>query len=128
MRPKSTTLTNQELEIMKVVWDRESATVRHVYETLLKKRKIAYTTVMTMMKVLEQKGHLKKSRRQKAHIYTPAKPRKQMIRTMVRDFVDRVFNGSAEPLLVHLVEDKRLSEEELAGIARLLKNAPGKKR
>ncbi len=51
-----------------------------------------------------------------------------MIRTMVREFVDRVFNGSAEPLLVHLVEDKRLSEEELAGIARLLKNASGKKR
>ena len=128
MRPKSTTLTNQELEIMKVVWDQESATVRHVYETLLEKRKIAYTTVMTMMKVLEHKGHLKKSRRQKAHIYTPSKPRKQMIRTMVREFVDRVFNGSAEPLLVHLVEDERLSEDELAEFAKMLKNAPGKKR
>ena len=128
MRPKSTTLTNQELEIMKVVWDRESATVRDVYETLLKKRKIAYTTVMTMMKVLEQKGHLKKSSRQKAHVYTPTKPRKQMIRTMVRDFVDRVFNGSAEPLLVHLVEDERLSEEKLAEIAKMLKDAAGKKR
>ncbi len=113
---------------MQVVWDRESATVRDVYETLLKKRRIAYTTVMTMLKVLEQKGHLKKSRSQKAHVYTPTKPRQQMIRTMVREFVDRVFNGSVEPLMVHLVEDERLSEEELAEIARMLTNASGKKR
>ena len=111
---------------MKVVWDRENSTVRDVYETLLTKRKIAYTTVMTMMKVLEQKGHLKKSRGQKAHVYTPAKPRQQMIRTMVREFVDRVFNGSVEPLLVHLVEDERLSEEELAEMAKMLKKASGK--
>ena len=58
MRPKSPTLTEQELEIMKIVWARDVATVRDVYEALLERRKIAYTTVMTMMKILEQKKYL----------------------------------------------------------------------
>ena len=60
MRPRSRTLTAQELEIMKIVWSLKTATVRDVYEDLLKRRKIAYTTVMTMMKILEDKHYLKK--------------------------------------------------------------------
>ena len=66
MRPKHTTLTPQELEIMKLVWERDSAMVRDVYEALLRRRKIAYTTVMTMMKILETKGYLKKRRQDRA--------------------------------------------------------------
>jgi BlaI family transcriptional regulator, penicillinase repressor len=119
MRPRSATLTAQELEIMKVVWQRESATVRDVYEALLERRKVAYTTVMTMMKILEQKKYLKKTQRERAYVYRPAQPQRQVIGAMVRDFVNRVFNGSAEPLLVHLVEEHDLSREDLEEIARL---------
>ena len=119
MRPRSTTLTGQELEIMKIVWERESVTVRDVYEALLEKRKVAYTTVMTMMKILEQKRYLRKNQADRAYVYTPAQPQKKVIGAMVRDFVNRVFNGSAEPLLVHLVEEHDLSPEELEEIARL---------
>jgi BlaI family penicillinase repressor len=119
MRRRSTTLTQQELEIMKIVWDRESATVRDVYEALLEQRKVAYTTVMTMMKILEQKGYLKKTQLDRAYVYRPAQPKRQVIGDMVRDFVNRVFNGSAEPLLVHLVEDNNLTQEDLEEIARL---------
>jgi BlaI family transcriptional regulator, penicillinase repressor len=119
MRRRSTTLTEQELEIMKVVWERESASVRDVYEALLERRKVAYTTVMTMLKILEQKGYLKKTQLDRAYIYRPARPKRQVIGDMVRDFVNRVFNGSAEPLLVHLVEDNALSREDLEEIARL---------
>ena len=79
-------------------------------KTLLEHRKIAYTTVMTMMNILEQKGYLKKRQDDRAFVYTPSRPQKQVIRSMVREFVDRVFNGSAEPLLVHLVEDQHLKE------------------
>ena len=121
MRRKSTTLTEQELEIMKVVWEHDTVTVREVYETLLKRRKVAYTTVMTMMKILEQKKYLKKNQSDRAHVYRPAQPRGQVIGAMVRDFVNRVFNGSAEPLLVHLVEEHDLSKEDLAEIARIRK-------
>jgi BlaI family transcriptional regulator, penicillinase repressor len=119
MRPRSKTLTGQELEIMKIVWERERATVRDVYEALLEKRKVAYTTVMTMMKILEQKGFLKKSQEERAYVYRPAQPKGQVIGAMVREFINRVFNGSAEPLLVHLVEDHHLSQKDLEEIAKM---------
>ena len=121
MRPKTPTLTEQELEIMKIVWERDRATVRDVYESLLERRKIAYTTVMTMMNILEQKKYLRKSAEDRAYIYRPAKPKKQVIKGMVREFVDRVFNGSAEPLLVHLIEDRGLPNKDLDEIARMIR-------
>src|ERR1700682_192210 len=124
MRSKSPTLTEQELEIMKIVWAREVSTVRDVYETLLERRKIAYTTVMTMMKILEQKKYLRKTQEDRAYVYRPAKPKNQVIKSMVREFVNRVFNGSAEPLLVHLMEDRRLSEKDLEEITRMIRQPP----
>jgi len=123
MRPRHNTLTPQELEIMKLVWQRGAATVRDVYEALLERRKIAYTTVMTMMKILETKGYLKKRRQDRAFLYRPAHPKNQIIGGMIREFVDRVFNGSAEPLLVHLVKSRRLSEKDLQKIARMVKES-----
>ena len=98
--------------------------MRGVYEDLLERRKIACTTVMTMMNILEQKGYLKKTQKDRAYVYQATRPQKQVIRGMVREFVDRVFNGSAEPLLLHLVEDRRLSENDLDEIRRLMREKP----
>ncbi len=112
-------MTEHELEIMKIIWDLERATVREVYEKILKSRRVAYTTVMTMMKILETKGYLKKTQEERAYIYRPSQPKQNVIRGMVSDFVNRVFNGSAEPLLVHLVAEEGLTEKELGEIARL---------
>jgi predicted transcriptional regulator len=120
MRPRHATLTPQELEIMKLVWERENATVRDVYEALLERRRIAYTTVMTMMKILEIKGYLKKRRQNRAFVYRPAHPKNQVIGGMIREFIDRVFNGSAEPLLVHLVKSRRIREKDLEKIVRMI--------
>ena len=107
---------------MKVVWQRDQpATVRDVYEALLEHRKIAYTTVMTMMKILEAKGHLQKSQFDKAHLYSPTKPKQQVIQGMVREFIDRVFNGSAEPLLAHLVDDEKLTAHDLEELTRIVR-------
>ena len=119
MPSKPTTLTTQELEIMKIVWQLESATVRDVYEAMLKDRKVAYTTVMTMMKILEQKKFLRRSTTDRAYVYRPAQPKAKVIGAMVREFVNRVFNGSAEPLLVHLVDEHNLTPEDLDEIAAL---------
>jgi predicted transcriptional regulator len=127
MKSDKPVLTDQELEIMKIVWARDSATVRDVYEEMLKYRKIAYTTVMTMMGILEQKGHLKKSAEDRAYVYTPAQPQGEVVGNMVRDFVKRVFNGSAKPLLVHLVENQKLSKEELDEVRKLLQGKRRKK-
>ena len=123
MRPRSRTLTEQELEIMKVVWGLKRATVRDVHETLRERRKIAYTTVMTMMNILEAKKYLKKQAQDRAYVYEAARPRSEVIKAMVREFVDRVFNGSAEPLLVHLIKDRRLSQKDLENIARTIEEA-----
>ena len=104
---------------MKLVWQRDSATVRDIYEALLETRKVAYTTVMTMMKILERKKYLKRTQVDRAYVYRPTQPKRKVVGDMVREFIDRVFNGSASPLLVHLVEEHDLSPEELEEIAQL---------
>ena len=75
---------------------------------------------MTMMKILEEKGYLKKTQVERAYVYRPAKPRQQVIGAMVRDFVDRVFDGAAGGLLVHLAKDRRLSRDERTTIRRII--------
>lgn len=125
MRPKSSTLTSHELELMKIVWRHEhGVTVRDVYEELRARRPVAYTTVMTSLKTLEQKGHLKSTQQERANLYHPTRPKQQVIKEMVRDFVNRVFNGSGQPLVLHMLEDDQISESELREITRML----GKKR
>jgi len=105
---------------MQIVWGRDEVTVRDVYEELLNRRKIAYTTVMTTMKTLEEKGYLKTSQRDRAYVYRPTRPKEQVVKKMVRDFIDRVFDGSAQPLVAHLLEERQLSETDLAEITRLI--------
>jgi predicted transcriptional regulator len=121
MRPKSDTLTGQELEIMKVIWPRGQATVREVYDDLRTRRSIAYTSVQTMMNVLETKGHLKRQPGAKtANVYAPVRPQQLVVKSMVREFVNRVFDGSARPLLVHLLKEKGLTDRERRELQRLL--------
>src|SRR4030095_8656496 len=112
MRTPTSTLTPQELAIMKVVWRLESATVRDIYEQLRENRDVAYTTVLTMMKILEQKGYVKKTRVDRAFVYRPARPRQQVLGGMVREVTDRRFDGASRPMLLHLVKETRLSEKE----------------
>ena len=120
MRTPHPTLTPQELSIMKVIWRLEKATVRDVYEALRAKRNVAYTTVMTMMKILEEKGYLKKARVERAYVYKPSRPRQQVVGAMVKDFIDRVFDGAASGLLVHLAKDSRLTSDQRDQIRRVL--------
>ena len=128
MKPPKTVPTDQELEILKVVWQRGRATVREVYQDLLKQRKIAYTTVLTMMGILEHKGHLEKKAGERAYIYTPTKPQDQVTAGMIKEFVNRVFDGATQPLLVHLVEKSDISGDELDEIEALVRDRRKKKR
>jgi len=120
MRPKSGTLTSQELEIMKVIWPLGRATIREVYDHLCEHRTIAYTTVQTMMNILETKGHLKREPGGKASVYAPVRRQQMVVSSMVREFVDRVFDGSARPLLVHLLKERGLTEREKRELQKLL--------
>ena len=120
MRTPTPTLTPQELAIMKVVWLLESATVRDIYEQLRENREVAYTTVLTMMKILEQKGYVKKTRADRAFVYRAARPRQQVLGGMVREFIDRVFDGASRPMLLHLVKETRLSDRERKALLRAI--------
>jgi len=115
-----TVLTRQELALMKVVWRAGHATVREVYEALREQRRVAYTTVMTMLNILESKGYLRKEPEGRAYRYHPTQPERRVMTALVRDFVDRVFDGAATPLLAHLVTDTRLSKPERDALKRLI--------
>ncbi len=82
-----TPLTRRELEIINIVWNLQTATVREVYETLRERRRIAYTTVMTMMRIMEGKGQLLKWQEGRAYVYKSTHPKGQIIKEMVKEFV-----------------------------------------
>jgi BlaI family penicillinase repressor len=121
MRPKSKKLTEQELQIMKVVWQLQPATVRDVYETMLKERKIAYTSVMTIMNIMTQKCHLKRHLAERSYVYEATRPRSEILKEVVGDFLNRMFNGSAEPLVLYLARNRFVSQKELESIVRMIK-------
>ena len=105
---------------MKVVWRAKQVTVRDVYEVLREKRQIAYTTVMTMMKILEGKGFLKKTLVERSHVYKPTGPKEKVIGAMVRDFLDRVFDGAPDRLLLHLARDNALTAAQRRLVQKLI--------
>jgi predicted transcriptional regulator len=120
MRTPAPTLTPQELAIMKVVWKLGSVTVRDVYDELRSRREIAYTTVLTMMKILGQKGYVKAARGERAFVYTPVRARQDVLGGMVREFIDRVFDGASRPMLLHLVKHTKLSDKERKALLRAI--------
>jgi predicted transcriptional regulator len=126
MKKPARVLGLQELQIMKVVWDRGRVTVRDVYETLRARRPVAYTTVMTMMTILDQKGFLKRTPGEnRAFVYEPARSRQTVMRATVNEFIERVFGGSANPLMLHLIEDKYLTEKDLDELRRTIRKKGG---
>ena len=110
--------TDRELDVMGVLWDLGSATVAEVRERLADK--LAYTTVLTVLRTLEQKGHVGHAGEGRAHRYRPLVKRAAAGRNALRRLVDKVFQGSPELLMTQLVSDKHLSDEELRRLSRLL--------
>jgi len=108
---------------MQVVWALGRCTVRQVHEALLGRRKVAYTTVMTVMTILEQKGHLTREKDGRAYLYRPARSKGRVVSEIVEDFLSRVFQGSAKPLVLRLVEDRKITEGDLKEIAKAIKEA-----
>lgn len=119
-KPKSP-LTPLELEIMKVLWETGPANVQTVQDKLA--RPLAYTTVQTMLNVLQRKGHATRTLKQKAYFYRPSISRRDVAKQAVADVVDRLFSGSASNLVMSLVETKQLSGDELARLRDLLDEA-----
>lgn len=117
-RKKSEQLTPLELEIMKVLWETGPANVQTVQQHL--ERELAYTTVQTMLNVLHRKGKAKRKLKDKAYFYRPAVSRSQVMGNAVVDLIDRMFGGSAESLVMSLVETRHLTPEKLSRLHKLI--------
>ena len=110
--------TDRELDVMSVLWDIGPATVADVRERIADE--LAYTTVLTVLRTLEQKGYVGHTEDGRAHRYKPLVKREVAGRNALRRLVDKVFDGSPELLLTQLVSDKNLSDEELRRLRKLL--------
>ena len=111
-------LTPLELEIMKVLWDAGPSTVQTVQEALTD-RKLAYTTVQTMLNVLVRKGKASRTLADRAYRYRAAITREKATGNTVRDVIERLFGGSPEALVMSLVETKQLTPETLKRLQRI---------
>jgi len=123
-RRKTENLTPLELEIMNVLWEIGPANVQAVQQKL--ERELAYTTVQTMLNILHRKGKAKRTLKDRAYFYKPAVSRSHVTTQHITDIVDRLFGGSAESLVMSLVETKRLTPKKLARLQKLLEEE-GKK-
>jgi BlaI family penicillinase repressor len=100
-------LTRQELQIMKVIWEMGAATVKNVYAVISKRKSTAYTTVLTIMNILESKGVLTHTKLGRAFIYKPVLSRKQATRNQVHDILERFFDGNPQKLIENIHENNR---------------------
>ena len=117
---KSTTLTEAELRLMDVFWQKESATVQQVLDALSEKPALAYNSVLTTIRILEAKGYLNHEKDGRAHIYSPIVGRKEASRLEVQRLVHRFFGNSHEQLVLNVIEDESIDAAELARLKQLL--------
>ena len=122
-RSKSATLTEAELRIMNVLWDRGSATVHEVLQGLPAKPALAYNSVLTIIRILETKGYVKHVKDKRAHVYMPKVGRKDATRFEVSHLVSRFFGNSHEQLVLNILEESEIDAEELARLRQLLERS-----
>ena len=119
-RPRSEQPTPGELEVLQVLWQRGPATVRQVMNDLNASRPRAYTSVMSLLNVMGDKGLLRRKPHGRAFLYSARVRRRPTLRRMVADLLNRAFQGSAEQLIAHMLEQTEPSAEELSELRRLI--------
>jgi BlaI family transcriptional regulator, penicillinase repressor len=112
-RKKSQQLTESELRLMNVVWEKGKATVGEVTEALRQEPPLAYTTVLTTLRILENKGFLRHQKEGRAFIYEPVVDRQQASRGAIHHLLSRFFDNSPELLVTNLLRDERISRKEI---------------
>ncbi len=120
--------TKSELEILSILWEKESATVREVYEAINERKPASYTTVLKLMQIMFEKGLVERDDSNRAHIFSAKQPQEQTQKNLVSDLLEKAFRGSALKLVQHVLETKPASREELAGIRKLISEAEKKNR
>ena len=125
-RQKTPHLTPLELEIMHVLWNEGASNVQAVQQHL--ERELAYTTVQTMLNILHRKGKVKRTLKDRAYFYSPVVSRSLVVGNHLSDLVERLFGGSAESLVMSLVETKHLTPKKLAQLQKLIEENQGGKK
>jgi BlaI family penicillinase repressor len=120
-------LSEAQLEIMHVVWEGGEVTVTDVWNVLARRRPVARNTVLTLMDRLEKKGWLRRRADGQTHYYSAAAPREATLRQVVGRLVDAAFAGSAEGLVLALLEGRGVSDEEARRIRKLIDDARGRR-
>lgn len=115
---KNEQLTPLELEVMDVLWETGPANVQTVQQKL--KRELAYTTVQTMLNILHRKKKVDRTLKERAYFYKPVVSRGQVVKNTVSDMIERLFGGSAENLVMNLLETKHLTPEKLARLQKMV--------
>ncbi len=108
---KSSVINGREFAVLKLVWENGPLTVRQIREHLTTDEEIPYTSVLTLLQLMEQKGYLRHKREGKTYRYSARKTRQTMTRTLLRDFIARFFDGSPEALVMGLAENAQLDPE-----------------
>ena len=112
-RPKSLTMTDGELRLMRVLWDRGEATVGAVVDALNTRPKPAYNTVLTLLRIMEKKGYVTHRKAGRAFIFLPTVDRTDASRSALQTLINRFFDGSQRNLILNLLEDEQLSPDAL---------------
>ncbi len=117
--------TDLELAILKILWQRGPSTVRQVRDELADERDLAYTSVMTIMTIMADKGYVRRRKAKGSYVYRPVLEQQSAARAMLSDVVNRVFDGSAAAAAVHLLESAEIDPAELHELQRLLASKRG---
>ena len=122
-RKQSATLTEAELRIMDVVWQKGPSTVQQVLDALEAGNQLAYNTVLTTVRILERKGYLGHVKDGRAHVYEPLIDRDDATRSEIRHLVGRFFRNSHKALLLNLLEDEAIEDEEIKRLRKILERS-----
>ena len=117
---QSEVLTEAELRVMKVLWERGSGTVQQVLDSMEEKPALAYNSVLTTIRILERKGYLKHIKDGRAHVYAPVVRQQEATRSEIRRLAGRFFGNSHEDLVLNILEDRGMEREELARLRKML--------
>jgi len=120
---KSVKPSDLEMQVLSLLWERGPSTAREVLEAMPDGKKRAYTSVLSVMQVMEKKGLLKHTSRGVAHVYRPAVNRNKILRPFVRKVVNEFFGGRPTAVMQALLAEGQVSEEELAEMRKLLEKA-----
>ena len=121
MPPRESDLGTAELEVLKALWERRRATVRQVLTQLHEQgRRVAYTTVLTVLTRLEQKGVVKSDKSGMAYVYRPMLTRATVTKSRLRSLIEQLYDGAAGPLVLQLMREKKFSADEIAQLQKLI--------